>query len=134
MDEMDQFLQRQILTWLNRKIDNLPSPASIKEIEEVVENLPTNAVFYKGPNPIHEGLWCDNLPRAPLSSTITMGIRFHLVCSRGLQKSTAGILSLGISDIVDLIIPLKLNIVKMSVLSTLTIDPVSSQNVSRLFL
>ena len=59
MDEMDQFLQRQILTRLNREIDNLPSPASIKEIESVVENLPTNetnTLFYKGPNPIHEGL------------------------------------------------------------------------------
>ena len=32
MDEMDQFLQRQILTRLNREIDNLPSPASIKEM------------------------------------------------------------------------------------------------------
>ena len=56
---MDQFLQKQILTRLNREIDNLPSPASIKEIESVVENLPTNetnALFYKGPYPIHEGL------------------------------------------------------------------------------
>ena len=54
------------------------------------------------------------------------------MCSRDLQKSTAGFLSLRIGHILDLIIPLKLNSVKMSVLSTLTIDPVSSQNVSRL--
>ena len=43
LDEMDNFLDRYQVLKLNQdQINNLNSPISPKEIEEVINNLPTN--------------------------------------------------------------------------------------------